>query len=54
MCKLIACNVECVVEVGPGKVLAGLLKKILPKDYPCKIFNVSNLKSLELYVKEAT
>ena len=54
MCKLIACKVECVVEVGPGKVLVGLLKKILPKDYPCKIFNVNNLKSLELYVKEVT
>ncbi|MBL7180584.1 MAG: ACP S-malonyltransferase [Pseudomonadota bacterium] len=54
MCKLVACNVEYIVEVGPGKVLTGLLKKILPKDYPCKIFNVNNMKSLESYFKEAT
>ena len=40
------------VEVGPGKVLAGLLKKILPKDYPCQIFNVNSMKELERFLKE--
>jgi [acyl-carrier-protein] S-malonyltransferase len=54
MCKLIAENVEIFVEVGPGKVLTGLLKKILPKDYPCKTFNVNNMKSLEQFFKETT
>lgn len=29
------------VEAGPGKVLAGLTKKILPKDYSYKLYNVS-------------
>lgn len=52
MCKLIAENVEIFVEVGPGKVLTGLLRKILPKDYPCEIYNVNNMKSLERFFKE--
>jgi [acyl-carrier-protein] S-malonyltransferase len=54
MRKLIAENVEIFVEVGPGKVLTGLLKKILPKDYPCETYNVSNMKSLERFFKETT
>jgi [acyl-carrier-protein] S-malonyltransferase len=52
MCKLMEEHIEIFVEVGPGKVLAGLLKKILPKDYPCRIFNVNNMKSLEQFLKE--
>jgi [acyl-carrier-protein] S-malonyltransferase len=52
MCKLLAENVEIFVEVGPGKVLAGLLKKILPKDCPCKIYNVNSMKGLEKFFKE--
>lgn len=49
MGKLMEGGVENFVEVGPGRVLAGLLKKILPKDYPHKIYNVNNMKSLEKY-----
>jgi [acyl-carrier-protein] S-malonyltransferase len=52
MCKLMDENIEIFVEVGPGKVLAGLLKKILPKDYPCQIFNVNSMKGLEQFLKE--
>jgi [acyl-carrier-protein] S-malonyltransferase len=52
MCKLMEEHVEIFAEVGPGKVLAGLLKKILPKDYPCRIFNINNMKSLEQFLKE--
>ena len=52
MCKLVKEHIEIFVEVGPGKVLTGLLKKILPKDYPCRIFNVNNMKSLEQFLKE--
>ncbi len=52
MCKLVDENVEVFVEVGPGKVLAGLLKKILPRDYPAKIYNVGNMKQLEQFFKE--
>ena len=54
MNKLMDKNVEVFVEVGPGRVLAGLLKKILPKDYPGKIYNVSNMKQLEKFLKEMT
>jgi len=54
ICKLIEDRVEYFVEVGPGKVLAGLLKKILPKDYPCKIYNINSMRRLEQFFKEIT
>jgi [acyl-carrier-protein] S-malonyltransferase len=40
------------VEVGPGRVLTGLLKKIIPSDYPAKTYNVSSMKQLEKFLKE--
>ena len=40
------------VEVGPGKVLTGLLKKIVPKSHPYRIYNVNDLKSLERFLKD--
>lgn len=45
-------NVEIFVEVGPGKVLSGLINKILPKDYPRKIYSVNSMKTLELFFKD--
>jgi [acyl-carrier-protein] S-malonyltransferase len=54
ICKLIAENVDNFVEVGNGKVLTGLLKKILPKDYPCNIYNVNSMKQLEKFHREMT
>jgi len=54
MCRLMAENVEVFVEVGPGRVLAGLLKKILPKDYPRKIYNVNSMKSLDQFLNDTT
>ncbi|MEW6188169.1 MAG: ACP S-malonyltransferase [Thermodesulfobacteriota bacterium] len=35
------------VEVGPKKVLLGLIRKSLPKEYEFKAYNVEDLKSLE-------
>jgi [acyl-carrier-protein] S-malonyltransferase len=52
MVKLIDDKMETFVEVGPGRVLTGLLKKILPPDYPAKVYNISNMKQLEKFMNE--
>jgi len=52
MNKLMEEEVEIFVEVGPGRVLAGLLKKTLPRDYPGKFYNVANMKQLEKLMNE--
>jgi len=54
MTRLIEDGVENFVEVGSGKVLTGLLKKILPKDYPCRTYNVNSMNRLEQFFKEMT
>jgi [acyl-carrier-protein] S-malonyltransferase len=53
MLRMKAAGTEVFVEVGPGKVLSGLLRKILPKDSPARIFNVGTLAQLEEYLKAA-
>jgi [acyl-carrier-protein] S-malonyltransferase len=45
-------EIEVFVEVGPGRVLAGLLKKTLPGDYPGKFYNVADMKQLEKFMNE--
>jgi [acyl-carrier-protein] S-malonyltransferase len=52
MKQLMERRIDAVVEVGPGRVLAGLLKQILPKDYPCKVYTANNLKNLEQAIQE--
>jgi [acyl-carrier-protein] S-malonyltransferase len=54
VCRLMQENVAVFVEIGPGKVLTGLIKKILPKDYPCNIYTVNSMKQLERFLKETT
>ena len=53
MLKLMNAQVQVYVEIGPGKVLTGLMKKILPKDNKAEIFNVSDLKTLDAFISAA-
>jgi [acyl-carrier-protein] S-malonyltransferase len=50
--RLLDDNVNRFVEVGPGKVLAGLLKKIVPADREIAISTVNDMKTLEALVSE--
>jgi [acyl-carrier-protein] S-malonyltransferase len=52
--KLLDEPVETFVEVGPGRVLTGLLKKIVPEDRVVGSYNVSNMKQLEKLLRETT
>jgi [acyl-carrier-protein] S-malonyltransferase len=51
MCRMAAARIEIFVEIGPGRVLSGLLKKILPGDYGARVYNVSDLKSLHGFLE---
>jgi [acyl-carrier-protein] S-malonyltransferase len=49
--KMIGDGVDIFVELGPKKVLTGLLNKIVPKESNLKIYNVEDLKSLDVLLE---
>ncbi len=53
MCRMNAAGIDLYIEVGPGKVLAGLQRKILPRDHAAGVCNAGNLAQLEEVLKRA-
>lgn len=53
MLRMQEAGMESFVEIGPGKVLSGLMRKILPKNSSARVFNVGTLAQLEEYLKAA-
>lgn len=46
-------EIDVFVEIGPGKVLTGLLRKILPKEHSATYYNIHNLKTLEKFLSNS-
>jgi [acyl-carrier-protein] S-malonyltransferase len=51
MLKMLDDQVDTIVEIGPGRVLTGLLRKIMPKDHAATVHNVYDLKTLEKFLE---
>ena len=51
MCKMQEDEIEVFVEVGPKRVLTGLLRKIIPETYEHEVYNVDGMKGLEAFFK---
>lgn len=51
MRRMEADGVTLFAEIGPGRVLTGMTKKILPHDFSGQILNVNDLKTFETFLK---
>lgn len=51
MMKLIDHQVNVYVEIGPGRVLTGLLKKTLPKHTRSRVYNVFSVKTFNAFIE---
>jgi [acyl-carrier-protein] S-malonyltransferase len=49
--KMMQDGVDTFVEVGPKKVLSGLVKKIIPRDSKIKIYNVQDIKTMNGFIE---
>lgn len=49
--RMVDDQIEIYVELGPGRVLTGLLKKIMPKDAVAQVYNVYDLKTLDKFLQ---
>jgi [acyl-carrier-protein] S-malonyltransferase len=49
--RMLEDEVTCFVEVGPKKVLSGLLNKIIPSESKAKIYNVQDIKTLDNFLE---
>jgi [acyl-carrier-protein] S-malonyltransferase len=50
MLKMLDDGVDTFVEIGPGRVLTGLLRKIKSKDHTAKAYNVYDVKTVERFL----
>jgi [acyl-carrier-protein] S-malonyltransferase len=52
MGRIVDGGVDVFVEIGPGRVLSGLMKKFLPKGSSHQLYNVFDLKSLNRFLEK--
>ena len=50
--KMLEEGINTFVEVGPKKVLSGLLRKIIPPEREARVFQVQDKESLAFFLKE--
>lgn len=54
VCRMQEDEIEVFAEVGPKKVLTGLLRKIIPDTYEHEVYNVDGMKGLDAFLKVLT